>query len=197
MKLFHRITISLSEDDMKLIEELRRDSGDSLSKIFREAIQLYYNLLKASKAAGVDFRKYFANATRLAFHINGVEQKQFAVIDREIYRVMLKKLQEKVPPESIESDEEFRSAVAGVVKLFEITRDRWSEYTDEQKLEEILSTMEFAGAGTFARVGDKEYIVNTYAESTAITKLIISSVLASAGLKVEIDHTPGKIFIRL
>ncbi len=67
MKLFHRITISLTDEEMNLIEELRRDSGDSLSKIFRESLQIYYNLIKASKAAGVDFRKYFSNVNRSPF----------------------------------------------------------------------------------------------------------------------------------
>ncbi len=196
MKLFHRITISLTDEEMNLIEELRRDSGDSLSKIFRESLQIYYNLIKASKAAGVDFRKYFSNVNRLAFHIHGVEQKQFAVIDKEIYRVLLKKLQEKVPPESIENDEEFKSAMSGLVKLFEVTRD-WENFTETEKVEEILSTLEFAGAGTYAKIGDGEYIFNTYAESTAITKLILSSIFSSAGIKVAIDYAPGKIFVRL
>ncbi len=109
---------------------------------------------------------------------------------------MLKKLQEKVPPESIENDEEFKSAMSGLVKLFEVTRD-WENFTETEKVEEILSTLEFAGAGTYAKIGDGEYIFNTYAESTAITKLILSSIFSSAGIKVAIDCTPGKIFVRL
>lgn len=196
MKLFHRITIALTDEEMNLIEELRRNSGESVSKIFRESLQIYYNLVKASRLAGVDFRKYFTNVTRLAFHIHGVEQKQFAVIERELYRVMLKKILEKVPAESLENDEEFKSAISGLVKLFEVTRD-WKNYSDYEKVEDILSTLEFAGAGSFAKIGDGEYIFNTYAESTPITKIILAAIFSSAGINVKLDHTPGKIFVKI
>ncbi|MET1124921.1 MAG: ribbon-helix-helix protein, CopG family [Archaeoglobaceae archaeon] len=197
MKPFHRLTVSLTDEEMKILEELRRESGESLSKIFRDAIYIYYKLVKASRVAGVDFRKYFTDIARLAFHIHGVEQKQFAVIDRELYRVLLKKLQENVDPESIERDEEFRAAVSGLVKLFEVTRGEWEKWEKKEKLEEILSTLEFAGAGFFAKVGDGEYIFSTYAESTSVTKVILSAILSSAGIDCEVESSPGKIFVRL
>lgn len=197
MRLFHRITISLTDDEMNLIEELRREGGDSVSKIFRDAIQLYYNLFKASKVAGVDFNKYFRNIDRLASHIHGVEQRQFAIIDRDFYRVLLRKLQEKVEPETMEKDEEFKLAISGVAKLFKVTRSGWDEFSDDEKVKEILSTLEFAGAGSYSKIGDGEYIFNTYPEGTTLTKVILSHLLSSAGIKAEIDYSPGKIFIKL
>ncbi|HIH69329.1 MAG TPA: hypothetical protein HA299_01715 [Methermicoccus shengliensis] len=181
---------------MKLLEELRRDSGESLSQIFRDALYIYYRLVKAGKKAGVDYRKYFNDIERLAYHIYNVEMRQFVILDREFYRVLLKKLQKIERPEEI-VDEEFVNAVKGIARLFLIDYG-WNENTsDVEKAEAVLRTIEFAGGGTFVKVNEHEFVFRTPPENLIVTKIIIKTLLESGGIKASFETTSERIFIRV
>ena len=197
MKLFHRVTVSLTDEEMKVLEELRRVSGESLSQIFRDALYIYYRLVKASKKAGVDYRKYFNDIDRLAYHMYHVETGQFVILDREFYRVLLKKLQENVNPEDLENDEEFVSAVKGIAKLFLIEYG-WDENTRAiEKAEIVLRMIEFAGGGTFVKVNENELIFQTPPENLIVTKIIIKTLFELLEIRTSFETTSERIFIRV
>jgi len=197
LKLFHRITVALTDKEMKLLEELRGESGESLSQIFRDALYLYYRLVKASKKAGIDYRKYFNDIERLAYHIHGVETRQFAILDREFYRVLLKKLQENVNPDDLEGDEEFISAIKGLANLFLIEYG-WDENTGAiEKAEVVLRMIEFAGGGAFVKVNEHELIFQTPPENLIVTKMIIKTLFELLGIRASFDTSSERIFIRV
>ena len=195
MKLFHRITISLNDEEMKLLEDLRRDSGESLSQIFREALTVYYNLIKACRKSKVDFRKYFNDIDRLATHIHGVESRQFVIIDRELYRVLLKKIQELGDPEQI-VDEEFVNAVRGLANLFKIEFG-WDENTpDIEKAETVLKMIEFAGGGVLQKYREK-LVFQTPPENLIVTKILIKTLFEQLGINTVVETALERIFIRI
>ncbi len=197
-KIFHRVTVALNDDDLKVVDYLKEETGDSVSRIFRDALHLYYNLVKATKKAGIgNYRKYFHDIGRLALHIHGVEEGQFAVIDRELYRVLVKKLQEKVGSEELEKDEEFLMAISSTAKLFEYAY-KWSDSeSPARKVEDVLHTLDFAGAGTISKVDSKTFVFLTPPEILIITKLIIKQLLEALGINVVIESTTEKIFIKV
>ncbi|MDI3502962.1 MAG: hypothetical protein PWR13_472 [Archaeoglobi archaeon] len=197
MKLFHRVTISLRSEDLKVIEELKNiNNEESVSQIFRDALYIYYRLVKAGKKAGVDYRKYFNDIDRLASHIHGVESRQFAILDKEFYRVLLKKLQKLERPEEI-VDEEFVNAIKGIARLFLIDYG-WDESTSTiEKAEVVLRTIEFAGGGTFVKVNEHEFVFRTPPENLIVTKVIIKTLFESLGIKANFETTSERIFIRV
>ncbi|MEM4445825.1 MAG: ribbon-helix-helix protein, CopG family [Candidatus Jordarchaeales archaeon] len=197
-KIFHRITVALDDFDIKLVDYLREKTGKSVSQVFREALQLYHNLVKATEKAGIgDYRKYFSDIGRLALHIHGVEERQFAVIDRELYRVLVKKLQEKVDPSELEKDEEFLMAIQSTARLFEYAY-RWrDDESPVKKAQDVLWMMDFAGAGTLTKVGAADFVFQTPPEILVITKLIVKCIFDALGINADMDSTTEKIFIRV
>lgn len=197
-KVFHRVTVALDDSDLKLVDYLRENTGGSVSQVFRDALRLYYNLVKATEKAGIgNFRKYFNDIGRLALHIHGVEERQFAVIDRELYRVLVKKLQENVDPEELEEDKEFLSAIQSTARLFEYAY-RWSDgESPVKKAQDVLWMLDFAGAGTAIKLGASDFVFQTPPEILAITKIIVESIFRALGIDATIESTSEKLFIKV
>ncbi|MFN3384238.1 MAG: ribbon-helix-helix protein, CopG family, partial [Archaeoglobaceae archaeon] len=95
MKLYHRLTVSLTDSDIELLEDLRKEGMESYSQVFRNALELYYRIFKAFKTAGYNIDRIPKDYVRLAFHVYNVELRQYVIIDKELYRALLKKIQEK------------------------------------------------------------------------------------------------------
>lgn len=197
MKLFHRITISLTENDLRLLEDLLREGFESYSQIFRNALDFYWRLFKAFKMAGYSIEKLPKDYERIAYHIYNVEMKQYVIMDKELYRVLLKKIQNKYTAEEIERDEEFLRGIRGFSNLFYIWH-KWNENTRSvEKAEEVLKTIEFGGGGEFRKVKENEFIFRTAPENVIITKSIIKSVYEQLGVKAEFELSGERIFIRV
>lgn len=197
MKLFHRITVSLTESDMQLLENLHKESFESYSQIIRNALELYWRLFKAFKFAGYNLERLPKDIERLAYHIYNVEMKQYVILDKEIYRVLLKKIQEKYSSEEIESDEEFLKGVRGFSNLFYIWH-KWDERTKSvEKAEEVLKTIEFGGGGEFKKVKDNEFIFRTVPENVFVTKSIIKTIYEQLGIKAKFEISGERIFIKV
>ncbi|MDK2795263.1 MAG: hypothetical protein PWQ58_462 [Archaeoglobaceae archaeon] len=197
MKIFHRITIALSEEENSLLEDLRKETGDSLSQIFRDALQIYYRIIKAGKKVGIDYRKYLSDVERLASHIYGVETAQFVIIDREFYRVLLKKLQERFSEKDLESDPEMLNAIRGVAMLF-LHKYNWKEDDDAtKKVEEVLKTFEFAGGGRISKIGEGKFVVQTPPENLTITKTILKMLFDAMNVISELETSEERIFVKV
>lgn len=197
MKIFHRITIALSEEENRLLEDLRKETGDSLSQIFRDALQIYYRIIKAGKKVGIDYRKYLNDVERLASHIYGVETAQFVIIDREFYRVLLKKLQERFSEKDLESDPEMLNAIRGVAMLF-LHKYNWKEDDDAtKKVEEVLKTFEFAGGGRISKIGEGKFVVQVPPENLIITKAILKTLFDAMNVISELETSEERIFVKV
>ena len=197
-KIFHRITVALDDLDLRLVDYLTRSTGGSVSQVFREALRLYYNLVKAAEKSGIgDYKKYFSDVDKLALHIHGVEERQFAVIDRELYRVLVKKLQENVNLDELGKDKEFLVAIQSTARLFKYAY-RWDDGENPvKKAQDVLYMLDFAGAGTVTKVGSSEFIFHTPPEILVITKLIVKCIFEALGIEVAIESTTEKLFIKV
>ncbi len=197
MKLFHRLTVALTEDDLKLLEDLREESKESYSEIFRKSLDLYYRIYKGFKAAGYEFNKLPKDVERLAYHIYNVELRQYVIMDKEVYRMLLKKIQQKYSAEELEKDPEFINAIKGFANLFYIW-NRWNENTKaSEKAEEVLRTIEFAGGGEFKKVSNNEFIFRTVPENVVVTKAIIKTVYELLSVASEMRISDERIFIKI
>lgn len=197
MKQFHRLTISLTDKEMQKLEELRGEGFENYSQIFRDALNLYYRLYKAFKIAGYDINKLPEDFERLAYHIYNVEMKQYVILDRELYRVLLKKLQEKYSSEELEKDKEFERAIKGFSNLFYIWH-RWTAETKaSEKAQEVLKTIEFGGGGEFKKVSDNEFIFRTSPENVVVTKSIIKMLYEALRVNATLSVSGERIFIKL
>uniref|UniRef100_A0A7C2SEC7 Ribbon-helix-helix protein, CopG family n=1 Tax=Archaeoglobus fulgidus TaxID=2234 RepID=A0A7C2SEC7_ARCFL len=197
MKLFHRLTISLTDKEMQELEELRKEGFENYSQIFRDALKFYFRLYKAFKLAGYDINKLPDDFERLAYHIYNVEMKQYVILDKELYRVLLKKIQEKYSPAELERDEDFLKAIRGFSNLFYIWH-KWTENTDASvKAQEVLKTIEFGGGGEFKKVSESEFIFRTVPENVFVTKSIIKAIYEALKVEAEMSVSGERIFIRL
>lgn len=197
MKQFYRLTISLTDKEMQNLEELRQDDFENYSQIFRDALDLYFRLYKAFKLAGYDIKKLPADFERLAYHIYNVEMKQYVILDKELYRVLLKKIQERYSPAELEKDEDFLKAIRGFSNLFYIWH-RWTENTEVSvKAQEVLKTIEFGGGGEFSKVSESEFIFRTAPENVFVTKSIIKAIYDALKVEAEMNVSGERIFIKL
>ncbi|MEM0203888.1 MAG: ribbon-helix-helix protein, CopG family [Archaeoglobaceae archaeon] len=196
MKLYHRVTISLTDSDIEMLEDLRKEGMDSYSQIFRRALDIYYRLFKAFKTAGYDMEKIPKDFVRLAFHIYNVELRQYVIMDREIYRVLLKKIQEKFSPEEIEKDEDFLRGIRGFANLFYVWHKWKEDAKSAEKAEEVLKTIEFGGGGEFTKVKEGEFIFRTVAENVVVTKSIIKTLFDQLNIKASFEISGERIFIK-
>ncbi|MEM3664072.1 MAG: ribbon-helix-helix protein, CopG family [Candidatus Jordarchaeales archaeon] len=197
-KIFRRVTIALDDFDMKLIDYLRKVTEGSVSQVLRDALRFYYNLVKAAEKSGIgDYKKYFNDIDRLALHIHGVEERQFAVIDRELYRVLVKKLQEKIDPDELEKDKEFLTAIQSTARLFKYAYHWEDNESPVKKTQDVLWMLDFAGAGTVTKVGSSDFVLQTPPEILVITKLIVKCIFEALGIDVTIESTTEKLFIKV
>lgn len=197
MKLFHRITVALTDNELKMLEDLLKEGFESYSQIFRNALEIYWRVFKAFKVAGYSIEKLPKDFERIAYHIYNVEMKQYVIMDKELYRVLMKKVQERYSAEEIERDEEFLRGIRGFSNLFYIWH-KWGENTrSAEKAEEVLKTIEFGGGGEFKKVRENEFIFRTAPENILVTKSIIKSVYEQLGVKAEFEISGERIFIRV
>lgn len=197
MKLYNRITIAISDEDLKILDKLRKENDMSYSAVIREALDLYYRLYTASKKAGFNLTSLKHDVERLAWHIYNVELGMYVILDKEYYRVIVKKLQEYVPKDELEKDEEFRRALKGLANLFKLIY-RWGDETEpEKKVEELLKSIEFAGGGELVRAGGGFFVFKTLPEHIEVMETAIKILLDHLGVNYKMDTSGDRIFIQL
>ncbi|ADC64580.1 hypothetical protein Ferp_0403 [Ferroglobus placidus DSM 10642] len=191
-KYYKRVTVALEENEWEDVKELSDMLGKSLSKIIREAVQIYSQIVRRSILNSSSLHEFDKlDLERLYNWIPAMADNQHIIIDNEHWRLLFEAI-ERIEDQTILNKFYEKVRNSGVAHGFEFF---YEGYNTPLK---ILKRLEFGGWGYVLKKDDETYVfVIKSGIGSKFVEYFLRGVFESQNISAAITRGEGKLIIKI